>query len=96
MGYQPIYDGEFDLAVGPDEITDFLESITRHKIVLTGWLTSGPAGGNPLVKLRGTRRQFMGWFNDYYDPEFDAFQRVASDADTWANALEAYLLVFVA
>jgi hypothetical protein len=100
MGYQPIYEGEFDLIVPPDdaeELIDFLESVTSTKLMLMSWVTEGPAGGNPCVTLRGTRRQFITWFNGYYDKDCTDFQRdLKSDINTWENALDAYDIKFVA
>lgn len=101
MGYQPIYDGEFDLAVdmitGASDVITFLESIDGHKLMLTRWMTAGPGGGNPCVTLRGTRRQFIAWLNEYYDPDHEIFGRDEnSEAATWANAIEHLNLRFVA
>lgn len=100
MGYQPIYDGEFDLAItsqNGQEMAGLLESVTRHKLFLVNWTTIGPAGGNPVVKLRGTRRQLLGWLNDYYDTSWLDFKRDdTSDAQTWINATEVFNIAFVA
>lgn len=100
MGYQPIYDGEFDLAISPDDgqaLTCLLESVVKHKLYLINWASVGPAGGCPLVKLRGTRRQLLGWLNDYYDQSMVDFQRDnTSEAQTWANATEVFDISFVA
>jgi hypothetical protein len=97
MGYQPIYDGEFDVvAYGTGELIELLEAIFEQKLVLIHWVTCGP-GGVPTIRLRGTRRQFMGWLEAYYDHEHEAFVRdEQSDAQTWMNAVEAYGFTFVA
>jgi hypothetical protein len=99
MGYQPIYDGEFDIFIDDAavDVIQFLESVTRHKLILTGWVTDGPAGGNPMATLRGTRRQFMGWLNSYYDEARTAFDWVEdNDTQTWANAMATFGFKFVA
>lgn len=96
MGYQPIYDGEFDYDYN-FPTTQMLEEVFKHKMTVTGFLASGPGGGNPCISLRGTRRQFMAWFNEFYDADHNFFERVEnSDAETWENAVEAYGLKFVA
>jgi hypothetical protein len=110
MGYQPIYDGEFDVVVYNDEtdrearadgltiptMTEVLESVFKHKLIMTNFVGTGP-GGHPAISIRGTRRQFLAWFNDFYDPDHGTFQRdECSDAATWANAVAAYGLTFVA
>jgi hypothetical protein len=102
MGYQPIYEAEFDLAVGEaEDYIDLLESVVRHKMMITGWLTHGPAGGNPMITLRGTRRQFIGWLDDYYDPDGNAVPRhengvTLPDSTVWQSAKELFNFKFIA
>jgi hypothetical protein len=98
MSYQPIYDGEFDVVLSDEQdVYGLLEAVFRHKLIVTGWVTVGPGGGNPSITLRGTRRQFMGWFNDYYDVDGTVFDRTdEGDSNAWANAVDAFSLKFVA
>lgn len=97
MGYQPIYDGEFDIICDDNSLVDVLEQVFKHKMTVTGFLAIGPGGGNPCISLRGTRRQFMAWFNEFLDADHNFFERVEnSDAETWENAVEAYGMKFVA
>lgn len=98
MGYQPIYDGKFDLAINlGDDLVELLNTVAQHKLMVTDWETNGPGGGCPTITLRGTRRQFIGWLNSYYDDkQVDFLRNPNSEADTWINAVEAYAIKFVA
>lgn len=73
MGYQPIWDIEVDYILETDsgkEVTDMLENIFRHKLVLTHFVAHGPGAGSAILTLRGTARQIMHWIKDDYDPTF--------------------------
>ena len=100
MAYQPIWDGVYDLAIKYDEIASVLEEVMKHKMVVVGWVTEGPAGGNPMITLRGTRRQHMAWLR-YYDEGQEMIGQkddgVAFDDDeAWHEYREMGFLTFVA
>lgn len=83
MSYQPIYDGEFDvIAEDRVDLELLLEAVFRHKLMMIGWVTVGPGGGNPMITLRGTKRQFMGWVRDYYND--DLVTEDQTDEELWA------------
>jgi hypothetical protein len=71
MGYQPIFDGEFDDSAldldNPKHFRKLLGSLQQHKLVLLKFDQNGTCG--PVVHIRGTRRQIVGWLRTYYCPE---------------------------
>lgn len=83
MGYQPIWDAEFELGLTNDgsQHIELLQSIFRHKLMITNYVHVGPGGGNPVITLRGTQRQFLGWLADYYMVE--AAEEGQEPADFW-------------
>lgn len=100
MGYQPIHDGKFDVAIDVNdgaEMLAMLNSVFKHKLMMLGFKVDGPAGGCPEITLRGTRRQFVAWLNDYYDADKNFVGNVDADDDSvWHAYREAGFFTFVA
>ena len=100
MGYQPIYDCEYDLAIGAGEANVVLTEAMKHKMMVCGWVDSGPAGGNPMITLRGTRRQHMAWLRSFYDPDEEIIGsnngESFDDDAAWHEYKEALNFTFVA
>lgn len=66
MAYHPIYDGAFDITL--DGLSEVLTEVVKRKMMVTGYVEDGPAGGNPEITIRGTRNQFIAWMREFYDP----------------------------
>ena len=97
MGCQPIWDCEYDLGIAPDEAFSVLEEVFKHKMMVVGWVTNGPAGGNPMITLRGTRRQHVGWLRGFYDPSAEIIKNKALDDDAaWHEYRKILKFKFVA
>ena len=66
MGYQPIWDGAFDVALGDGtSLNDVLKSIFSRKMTLVNYKADGGAG-HPEFTMRGTRAQFLSWLRGFY------------------------------
>lgn len=101
MGYHPIYDLNVDIGINPDsgvEVCETLESIVKHKLTITEWVTSGPTGGNPNATVRGTRKQITAWINEDYDPsdDYKASEGGLTEEDAWLNIVDIFCVTFVA
>ena len=97
MGYQPIWDCEYDLTFGADDASVVLTAAMKHKMMVCGWVDSGPAGGNPMITLRGTRRQHMSWLETFYDPGQEIIgSNTIDDDEAWGEYQQVLNFTFVA
>ena len=59
MTNNPIFSRAYDVCLSDDynELASLLTDIVSLKMSIIGWLTRGPAGGNPMITVVGTKNQ---------------------------------------
>ena len=83
MGYQPIYDGSFDVALDGITTSDVLVSAITRKLMIVGYKEDGGAG-HPEFVFRGTKNQLVQWLREFYGTA----PSESTDDEVWAEAVD--------
>ena len=99
MGYSPIFDGSFDVAIESfSELSALIASVVDRKMIITNYKPNGGAG-HPEITMRGTRVQIVSWIDEYYAGEVmlptGSFEKT-SNAEIWIEYVDTYGIKFVA
>jgi len=78
------YEVEVDMALGPEGLREVRRATGRRGISARVVDPHGPGGGNPVVKLRGSRSALVGYLTEVYGDEDGVFagsiERVVPEA----------------